>query len=96
MDNTKICWIIRFTDGTLASYYGAKDGAIAKAEGLKDLYGGEITSLHKNSSRTGIREPGFRRLDINLYILYHLRGEKSRETERKLLFFYGAKSLFTT
>ncbi len=41
MNNTRICWIIRFADGTLASYYGAKDGAIAKAEGLKDLYGGE-------------------------------------------------------
>ena len=41
MNNTRICWIIRFADGTLASYYGAKDGAIAKAEGLKDLYGGD-------------------------------------------------------
>lgn len=41
MNNTRICWIIRFTDGTLASYYGAKDGAIAKAEELKDLYGGD-------------------------------------------------------
>lgn len=41
MDNTKICWIIRFTDGTLTSYYGAKDGAIAKAEKLKNLYGGD-------------------------------------------------------
>lgn len=41
MDTTKICWIIRFTDGTLASCYGAKDGSIAKAEELKDLYGGD-------------------------------------------------------
>lgn len=41
MDSTKICWIIRFADGTLASYYGAKDGAIVKAEKLKDLYGGD-------------------------------------------------------
>ena len=47
MDNTKICWIIRFTDGTLASYYGAKDGAIAKAEGLKDLYGGDYIITEK-------------------------------------------------
>ena len=41
MNNMRICWIIRFTDGTLASYYGAKDGAIAKAGELKDLYGGD-------------------------------------------------------
>ena len=41
MDNEKVCiWIIRFTDGTLASYLGTYQKAVEKAEEKKDLYGG--------------------------------------------------------
>lgn len=41
MDNEKVCmWIIRFTDGTLASCYGTAQKAKDQAEEKKDLYGG--------------------------------------------------------
>lgn len=33
-------WIIRFTDGTLASHYGSRDSAQTIAEEKKGLYGG--------------------------------------------------------
>lgn len=36
-----ILWIIRFTDGTLASHYGSRDNAETMAEEKKDLYGGD-------------------------------------------------------
>lgn len=36
-----ILWIIRFTDGTLASHYGSRDNAETIAEEKKDLYGGD-------------------------------------------------------
>lgn len=42
--------------------------------------------MHKNSSRTGIREPGFCHSEIYLYIQYHLSGKKSRKMERKAPF----------
>lgn len=41
MDNEKVCiWIIRFTDGTLASCYGTIQKAKDQAEEKKNLYGG--------------------------------------------------------
>ncbi|GAB6105694.1 hypothetical protein JCM17039_24480 [Blautia glucerasea] len=40
MDEKECIWIIRFTDGTLASYLGTYQKAVEKAEEKKDLYGG--------------------------------------------------------
>ena len=41
IDNEKVCmWIIRFTNGTLASCYGTIQKAKDRAEEKKDLYGG--------------------------------------------------------
>ncbi len=41
IDNEKVCmWIIRFTNGTLASCYGTIQKAKDQAEEKKGLYGG--------------------------------------------------------
>ncbi|MDO4272684.1 MAG: hypothetical protein Q4D16_03370 [Eubacteriales bacterium] len=42
MENNKYkrIWIIRFTNGTLASCYGTRENAVERAEEKKDLYGG--------------------------------------------------------
>lgn len=36
-------WIIRFSDGTIGSYYGTREGVIALADLRKDDYGGFCT-----------------------------------------------------
>lgn len=36
-----VLWIIRFTDGTLASHCGSRDNAGTIAEEKKGLYGGD-------------------------------------------------------
>lgn len=41
MEAKKVIWIIRFSDGTLASKYGIREEAVQAAEEKKDLYGGD-------------------------------------------------------
>lgn len=36
-------WIIRFSDGTISSYYGTRSGAAEIAELRKEDYGGSYT-----------------------------------------------------
>ncbi|MFR8852051.1 MAG: hypothetical protein ACLVG4_14890 [Blautia faecis] len=36
-------WIIRFSDGTIGSYCGTREGVIALADLRKDDYGGSYT-----------------------------------------------------
>lgn len=36
-------WIIRFSDGTIGSYYGTRSGAAEIAELRKEVYGGSYT-----------------------------------------------------
>ncbi|MDO4602003.1 MAG: hypothetical protein Q4B37_07005 [Eubacteriales bacterium] len=42
MDNTKICYFIRFEDGAIYSHYGTKEEAVDMAEELKELHGDYI------------------------------------------------------
>lgn len=39
MENKKILWIIRYSDGTLASFFGTKEEAIEVAEKRKSITG---------------------------------------------------------
>lgn len=44
-NKNKRIWIIRFTNGALASCYGTKKNAVERAEEKKDLYGGDYTII---------------------------------------------------